>query len=447
MRRHESRYVIGCTLVAALGGLLFGFDTAVISGTTRDLVSVFALSPAALGFTVSIALWGTVLGSLIVGLPGETYGRRFVLKVLAILYGVSAIGCALAPSWWIFLVSRFVGGIAIGGSSVMSPMYIAEIAPARLRGRLVAVSQFNIVSGILLAYLSNYLIAWGFESQAWRLMLGIQIVPSAIFFGLLYFIPESPRWLAKQGRFDEARGVLARVGEAEVDTHIQGIRDSLEIHTADAGESLFSWTYRLPILYAVLLAVFNQLSGINVIIYYAPTIFEMTGLGRSAALLQSVGIGLTNLLLTVVAMTMIDRFGRKTLMLVGSVGMTVFLALVAVAFYTRQFGGYNVLICLVGYIAFFAFSQGAVIWVFLSEIFPNKVRATGQALGSFTHWIMNALIAQTFPIVAADDGPGRGHPFAFFSVMMVLCFVFVWRLMPETKGRSLEQIQRDLGIV
>jgi sugar porter (SP) family MFS transporter len=442
----KNRYVFGCTVTAALGGFLFGFDTAVISGTTRDLEAVFRLGAAALGFTVSAALIGTVLGSLVVGRPGDAFGRRRVLMALAVLYGVSAAGSALAAGWIPFLVYRFIGGLAIGGSSVMSPLYIAEISPARLRGRLVAVSQFNIVLGILAAFFSNYAIARAGIPDAWRWMLGVQVLPSLVFLALLFRIPESPRWLVRAGRTEEARTVLRRVEGGDVEAGLADIEQSLRGEAGGSAERLFSPRYRKPVAYAVLLAMFNQLSGINVIIYYAPRIFEMTGLAADASLLQSVVLGLTNLVFTVAAMSVIDRFGRKTLLLVGSAGMVAFQALVASAFRGPEQGGAAVLFYLVGFIAFFAFSQGTVIWVFLSEIFPNRVRAKGQALGSFTHWIMNAAIAWLFPVAARHPALGGGNVFLFFSAMMVLHFLFVWRMLPETKGKSLESIQRELGI-
>lgn len=438
------RYLIGSTVIAALGGLLFGFDTAVISGTVSSLESVFALNEFWLGFTVAIALIGTILGSLSVGRPGDIYGRKQVLIVLAVFYTVSAIGSALARDWYLFLSFRFLGGLAVGGSSVMSPMYIAEISPAKIRGRLVAVQQFNIVFGILLAFLSNYLVASVVQQHAWRYMLGVEAIPAFLFFLLLFVIPRSPRWLVKTDRVDEARDVLGKTGEPDVERAIRDILDSLKQKSDAAREKFFSKKYAVPIIAAVLLAFFNQMSGINAILYYAPRIFEMTGLPMDAALLQSVAVGMTNLVATIIAMVLIDRMGRKNLLLIGSVGMVLFLGLVAREFYLQDFGGYEVMFFLIGFIAFFAVSQGAVIWVFISEIFPNKVRAEGQALGTFTHWTMAAVVSWTFPVMA--DVIGGGHSFMIFALMMVLQFIFVWKFIPETKGRSLEEIQRELGI-
>lgn len=439
-------FVILNTIVAALGGFLFGFDTAVISGTTSALEQVFQLNDASLGFTVAVALYGTVIGSLVVGKPGEIFGGRRVLIVMAIFYTVSAIGSAVTESWAGFLVYRFIGGLGVGGASVMAPLYIAEISPAKYRGRLVAVNQLNIVAGILVSFFSNYMLAGSVQHDAWRWMLGVETLPAILFFIFLFFIPNSPRWLVKKGRVEEARSVLQRIENEGVDQELAEIKDSLKMEASTTSEPLFQAKYLRPISLAVLIAMFNQLSGINAIMYYAPKIFEMTGVASESALLQSVAVGFTNLVFTIVAMFIIDKFGRRTLMLVGSVGTAAFMALVGYAFTTKSFDNYIVIIGLLGFIAFFAFSQGAVIWVFLSEIFPNKVRAKGQALGSFTHWFMAALISWGFPIVAGSAALGGGNAFIFFAVMMVLQFIFVWKMMPETKGRSLEQIQHDLGI-
>jgi len=436
--------LIQFTLIAALGGLLFGFDTAVISGTTSDLVRVFRLDDFYLGQTVAIALYGTILGSVLAGFPAEKFGRKKVLITVALLYLSCALGCALAKNWYMFLFFRFLGGLGVGGSSVVAPLYIAEIAPPALRGRLVGLNQFNIVCGILLAFLSNYLIARNIHEDAWRWMLGVQAIPATLFFLLLFFIPDSPRWLVKQRRDEEARKVLLNTGIGNPDEVIRDIESSIHAERAERNEPLFSAKYRRPILYAVLLAMFNQLAGINAILYYAPKIFEQAGFGKDAAMLQSVGIGLTNLVFTILAMTLIDRFGRKTLMLVGSIGMIVFLSLCASVFYHPAAQDKLLLLYLVGFIAFFAFSQGAVIWVFISEIFPNKVREKGQSLGTFTHWAMAAIVTGIFPVVASRYGGGIS--FTFFACMMFLQLLFVWKVMPETKARSLEQIQQDLGI-
>ena len=436
--------LIQFTLIAALGGLLFGFDTAVISGTTSDLVKIFHLNDVYLGQTVAIALYGTILGSLIAGIPAEKYGRKKVLITVAILYITCALGCGLARNWYMFLFFRFLGGLGVGGSSVVAPLYIAEIAPPSIRGRLVGLNQFNIVCGILLAFLSNYLIARSIHTDAWRWMLGVQAIPATLFFLLLFFIPDSPRWLVKWDREEEARGVLLKTGISDPGKVISEIKESIHAERHEHTEPMFSGKYNRPILYAVLLAMFNQLAGINAILYYAPKIFEQAGFGKDSAMLQSVGIGLTNLLFTILAMSLIDRFGRRTLMLVGSVGMILFLSLCASVFYNPTSENKLLLVYLVGFIAFFAFSQGAVIWVFISEIFPNKVREKGQSLGTFTHWAMAAIITGIFPVIATRFGGGVS--FTFFACMMLLQLLFVGKIMPETKGRSLEQIQHDLGI-
>ena len=435
-----NRRLLFATVVSALGSFLFGFDTAVISGTTKFISDFFGLTDATLGVTVSIALWGTVLGSIAIGKPGDLFGRRAMLSVCGVLFFVSAIGCAFAESWSVLLISRFVGGVAIGAASVMAPMYIAEISPARLRGRLVAVAQFNIVVGILVAFFSNYLFV-DFGADNWRWMFGVMAIPSALFFLLLFFVPESPRWLVKRHRVEQARSVLQNVGAVNLETELADIIESLKEEIGAGVSRLFQRKYRFPIMCAVLLAMFNQLSGINVIMYYAPLIFEKAGASTNSAMLQAVAVGVTNLVFTIIAMFFIDKFGRKTLLLVGAVGMFFSLAGAGFHYYFESsMTGVGIVIFIVGFIAFFAFSQGAVIWVFLAEIFPNKVRAAGQALGSFTHWIMNALIGLVFPVVLS--ALGGGTVFMFFAVMMIPFFFFVWKMMPETKGKSLEELEK-----
>jgi len=430
------------TVVAALGGLLFGFDTAVIAGATQALKIQYHLPPFWEGFTVASALIGTVIGSMLAGIPGDRFGRRDSLRGMAVLYVVSALGCALAWNWTALVIFRFVGGLGIGGSSVLGPMYIAEISPAKWRGRLVGFFQFNVVFGILLAYLSNYSIGMmGFGGAEWRWKLGVSAVPAAFFFLMLFGIPRSPRWLVKKGRIEGAREVLRLTGEENYEQELKDIVESIDAEhvTSDA---LFTRKYRLPIFLAVSIGMFNQLSGINAILYYLNAIFEHAGFSKVSGDLQSLAIGGTNLLFTMIAMSVIDRVGRKTLLLIGSVGTAICLAGVAAIFFTRRHE--NLLMwMLVGYIAFFAFSQGAVIWVFISEVFPNRVRAKGQSLGSFAHWIMNALISWTFPLMAASSG---GYPFVFFSAMMVLQFFVVLFVYPETKGISLEDMQKKLKI-
>jgi MFS transporter, SP family, arabinose:H+ symporter len=434
-------YLVKSTVVAALGGLLFGFDTAVISGTTSALTSAYQLSPALLGVTVASALWGTILGAMLAGFPGERFGRRDTLRGLAILYLISALGCAGAWNWPALVVFRFIGGLGIGGSSVLGPMYIAEIAPANLRGRLVGFFQFNVVFGILLAYFSNYVIGLQrFGAAEWRWELGVTAVPAALFFIMLFTIPRSPRWLVKKGRIAEARTVLQLTGDENFEHDLQDIVESIEVERSLAAETLFSRRYAFPIFLAVSIGMFNQLSGINAILYYLNDIFAHAGFSKVSGNLQAVAIGGTNLIFTMIAMSVIDKIGRKTLLLVGSVGTALCLAGVSVIFFTGRHE--NLLVwLLVGYIAFFAFSQGAVIWVYLSEVFPNTVRAKGQSLGSFSHWFMNALISGIFPLMAASSG---AYPFVFFAVMMVVQFFVVLLVYPETKGFTLEEMQKKM---
>jgi len=430
------------TVVAALGGLLFGFDTAVIAGATQPLKDLYGLTPFWLGFTVAAALVGTVIGSMLAGIPGDKLGRRASLRWMAILYVISALGCAFAWNWSALVFFRFIGGLGIGGSSVLGPMYIAEIAPAKWRGRLVGCFQFNVVFGILLAYFSNYVIGtFGLGDAEWRWKLGVSALPAILFLAMLLRIPESPRWLVKQGRTQEAGDVFRLTGEENADQELKEIVESIDAEhvTSDA---LFTAKYRVPIFLAVTIGMFNQLSGINAILYYLNSIFAFAGFSKVSGDLQSVAVGATNLLFTMIAMAVIDKVGRKTMLLIGSVGTALCLAGVAGIFLTNRHQDLLVWM-LIGFIAFFAFSQGAVIWVYLSEVFPNRVRAKGQSLGSFSHWIMNALISWTFPLMAASSG---GYPFAFFSAMMVVQFFVVLAFYPETKGISLEEMQKKLKI-
>jgi SP family arabinose:H+ symporter-like MFS transporter len=431
------------TVVAALGGLLFGFDTAVISGTTSALTAVYHLSPALLGLTVASALLGTVFGALLAGFPGERYGRRDSLRLMGILYLVSALGCAWAWNWDSLVAFRFIGGLGIGGSSVLGPMYIAEIAPAKWRGRLVGLFQFNVVFGILLAYFSNYVISrMRLGAAEWRWDFGVAALPAALFFVLLFTIPRSPRWLVKVGRVEQARAVLEQMGNEGVEQELQEIVESIQTEQKQTGERLFSRKHRLPIFLAVTIGMFNQLAGINAILYYLPDIFMHAGFSRVSGNLQAVAVGATNLIFTMLAMSVIDRVGRKILLLIGAAGTATCLAGVAAIFFTSRHEDW-LLWLLIAYIAFFGFSQGAVIWVYLGEVFPNAVRAKGQSLGSFSHWIMNFVISLVFPLMAASSG---AYPFVFFAAMTVLQFFVVLFVYPETKGFSLEEMQRKLGI-
>jgi SP family arabinose:H+ symporter-like MFS transporter len=436
-------YLVKSVLVGALGGLLFGFDTAVIAGSLRSLRALFALSPLQVGFTVSIALVGTVIGSLLSGSLGERLGGRESLRIFAACYLVSALGCALAPTWISLLVFRFIAGLAIGGSSVLGPVYIAELAPARWRGRMVGTFQINIVLGVLVAYFSNYLIGLATQgTNEWRWQLGVATIPAALFFVMLFGIPRSARWLVTKGRTDEARQVLEQLGSEDAGVELAEIVESIHPERSTEVEGLFQWKYRFPIFLAMALAVFNQMTGINAITYYLNDIFSMAGFSKASSDLQAVAFGVTNLVATLVAMTVIDRIGRKTLLLGGSVGMVICLSGVSAVFLTHRHQG-SLLPLLVGYIFSFGMSQGAVIWVFISEVFPNRVRAKGQSLGSSTHWVMNAIIAGLFPVVATGSA---AYPFLFFDLMVLVQFFVVWFVFPETKGVTLEGMGRKLGI-
>lgn len=431
------------TAVGALGGLLFGFDTAVISGTTHALTITYGLSPKALGVTVAMALVGTIIGAMTAGIPGQKWGGRETLRVLAVFYVISALGCAFAWNWHALLAARFIGGLGIGGSSVLGPVYIAELAPAKTRGRLVGTFQINIVIGILLAYLSNYLIGLlGLGAMEWRWQLGIAAIPAFLFLVLLFGIPPSSRWLVTRKRVDEARTVLQMMGADNPEGELREIVDSIHLERLQTSEPLFSWKYRFPLFLAITIGMFNQLSGINAILYYLNDIFAAAGYSKVSGDLQAVAVGGMNLAATLLGMSLIDKLGRKTLLLIGSVGTAACLFGVSWVFFTNSHQSY-LLVFLIAYIAFFAISQGAVIWVYISEVFPNRVRAKGQSVGSSSHWIMNAIIAFTFPQLAKSSG---AYPFVFFGAMMVLQFFVVLSFYPETKGYSLEEMQHRLGI-
>lgn len=435
-------YLLKASIVGALGGLLFGFDTAVIAGTTHSLTEVFNLSPWSLGITVSIALWGTVIGALTAGVIGQHLGGRNALRIMAVLYIVSSLGCAFAWNWPALVVFRFIGGLGIGGSSVLAPVYIAELAPAGLRGRLVGMFQINVVLGILLAYFSNYCIAsLGLGTLEWRWQLGVAAAPALLFFVMLFGIPQSPRWLATQHRTDEARNVLQLLGSPDYQAELTEIVNSIHLERSQGSEPLFSRKFRYPIFLAIATGFFNQLAGINAILYYLSSIFMAAGFSKLSGDLQSVAIGGMNLVSTLIFMALIDKLGRKTLLLIGSAGTAFCLAGVAEIFFTQQHQE-RLLWFLVGYIFFFA-PLGAVVWVYIGEIFPNTVRSKGQSLGSSSHWIMNAIISAVFPVVAKTSG---AYPFIFFAAMMVLQFFVVFFFYPETKGITLEQMQHRLGI-
>jgi SP family xylose:H+ symportor-like MFS transporter len=440
-----SPYLLCNAFIISLSSLLFGFEIAVISGATDWLKTQFTLNDFLLGFAVASGLIGSIVGSVAVAWPADRFGRRAVLFGLAALFLVASVGCALAWNLSAFMCFRFLGGMAVGGASVVAPVYMAELSPAPYRGRLVTITQLNIVLGILLAYLSNYLIgslALGENDVRW--MFGVMAAPATLFFLLLFLTPQSPRWLIGRGRLDEAREVLQRCGtdSGSLDEEIAEIQRSYGVIHHAVEEPLFQRKYVKPIALAIAVAAFNQLSGINAVLYYSGAIFKMAGADKTSALLQSVLVGMTLLVFTLVAFSTIDRVGRRKLMVAGSVGYIVSLSAVAYDFHTGNGGGL-LLASLLLFVAAHALGQGAIIWVFISEIFPNRVRARGQALGSLTHWVMSAAISWSFPVIAATSASSA---FAFYAACMVGQLLWVLWVMPETRGVSLEQIQRRLGV-
>jgi SP family arabinose:H+ symporter-like MFS transporter len=432
------------SLTSALAGFLFGFDTVVISGAEKTIQSLWGLSPGWHGVAMGSALYGTVVGSLIGGWPADRFGRKATLLWIGVLYFVGAVGSALAANVGVFIAARAIGGLGIGISTVVAPLYISEIAPPKYRGRLAGMFQFNIVFGILIAFVSNALLA-GIGENAWRWMLGVAAFPSLLYAVFCFGLPESPRWLlGRQGDREGGLGVLRRIEPQASKEEIESEANEITAATSKQGSSARFWTARLrkPILLAILIAFFNQLSGVNAILYFAPRIFELTGLGAKAALLQSIGIGVTNLIFTFVGLWLIDRLGRRTLLYIGSFGYIASLGMIAWAFFTEHYA--IVPVCVFAFIASHAIGQGAVIWVFISEIFPNRQRAEGQALGSFTHWIFAALLTTFFPKMVSAFPPG--YVFSFFASMMVLQLIWVKTMVPETKSVPLEHIQKQLGI-
>ncbi|MCX6233878.1 MAG: sugar porter family MFS transporter [Bacteroidetes bacterium] len=428
------------TFIAALGGLLFGFDTAVINGALPFFTTHFGLTEAMKGWAVSSALIGCIMGALFIGRPGDIFGRRYMLRILAVLFLISAIGTGLANNLTVFVIFRFIGGLAIGGSSVLSPMYISEIAPPHQRGRLAITFQLAIVIGILVAFFSDYLLL-NTGPNNWRWMFLAGAVPAIAFFILLFFVSRSPRWLVKTGRIEEARRVLKEVNaEADCERTISEIHDSINSEVMNKSIYLFKKPYLKLILIGIAVGMFNQFTGINIIMYYATDIFRSAGFSTGSAIGQTVLIGCTNLIFTLVAMTIIDRIGRKKLLLTGAIGMAIFLGLFSYAFISGNIGGYLLLIMLIGFIGFFAASQGAVIWVLLSEMFPNNIRARGSAIGSFSHWFFNALLTFLFPVIAGTIG--TGVVFIFYAVATLVSFFFFKKFLVETKGKSLEELER-----
>ena len=437
--------LLGATLVASLGGLLFGFDTIVISGCQNQLKVLFQLDSFQQGFMTASAIIGTVIGALTAGRPGDRFGRRDSLKAAGALYFICALGCALAWGFWPLIVFRIIGGVAVGASSVLGPLYLAEISPARWRGRLVAFFQFNIVMGVLLAFVSNFgLGTLDLGDGEWRWKLGVQALPAAAFLVLLFFIPRSPRWLMMKGAEGEAAEVLHSLGTLNVPAQIAAIRESLHQELRGRVAPLFCRAHAKPIFLAITVAMFNQLDGINALMYYLNPIFSMAGFTKVSGDMQSVVVGLANLLATMAGMLIIDRGGRKPLLIWGAVGTGVTLAGIAWIFNGTENHGI-LLWLLVGYIICHAFGQGAVIWVYISEVFPNAVRAKGQTLGSSTHWFMAMIISWTFPIFAKPAGqPHAGAPFMFFAVMMIVQVVVVWCFFPETKRIPLEDMENKI---
>jgi sugar porter (SP) family MFS transporter len=437
-----SSHVIKSTIVGALGGLLFGFDTAVISGTTAALTQRFHLSEATLGFTVASALWGTVIAAILAGIPGQKYGRRDSLRVMAAFYVISAIGCAVAWDLPSLIIFRFIGGLGIGGSSVLGPMYIAEIAPTNWRGRLVGFFQVNIVIGILLAYISNYLLGTlQLGAMEWRWQLGISAVPAILFLVALFFIPRSPRWLLMQSRNAEALEVFSLMGVEEPQREMDEIILALREEAQGEPESLTARKYRLPVILAITVGMFCQLTGINAVLYYLNDIFTLAGASKVSGNLQAIAVGATNLVATLLAMSLIDRVGRKKLLLSGTVGLVGCLSAIGYLFYSHEHLDLLVWFLML-YIGFFAMSHGAVVWVYISEVFPTRLRAEGQSLGSSSHWITNAVISLAFPLLAKASG---SVPFFFFATMMVLDIFLIWFYYPETARISLENMQHTMG--
>jgi MFS transporter, SP family, arabinose:H+ symporter len=438
-----NKKVIFWSVITALGGFLFGFDTVVVSGAEQALQKYWHLGDFQQGFTIAIALVGTMVGAFGGRMPADKLGRKVALMIVALIFLVTSLGTAFATNWYLFVILRFIGGLGIGASSVIAPVYISEISPASFRGRLVILFQGNIVLGIVIALLSNYIIVLSYHGS-WRLMMAVMAAPSLLYLILLRFVPESPRWLIlHKARYDDAKETLKIINPNDHEHEMQSIVNSKNEEVKDSSsEKLFSKRYRRLAWLAFLIAFFNQVSGINAILYYAPSIFTLAGFNKNDSFSASFYLGLVNFAFTMLAIFLIDRAGRRKLMLIGSYGLIISLGLVSYCFHLKNADGHYVIWLLMAYIAFFAVSQGAVIWVFLSEIFPNQVRAKGQSLGSFTHWFMATVITFLFPAVRTNI-PGE-YIFMFFAGMMVLQLLFVWKMMPETKGKSLENMEQTL---
>ena len=438
-----NKKVIFWSVITAMGGFLFGFDTVVVSGAEQALQKYWQLGDFQQGFTIAIALVGTMVGAFGGRMPADKLGRKVALMIVALIFLITSLGTAFATNWYLFVILRFIGGLGIGASSVIAPVYISEISPASFRGRLVILFQGNIVLGIVIALLSNYIIVLSYHGS-WRLMMAVMAAPSLLYLILLRFVPESPRWLIlHKARYDDAKETLKIINPNDYEQEMQSIVNSKNEEVKDSSsEKLFTKRYRRLAWLAFLIAFFNQVSGINAILYYAPSIFTLAGFSKNDSFSASFYLGVVNFTFTMLAIFLIDRAGRRKLMLIGSYGLILSLGLVSYCFHLKNADGHYVVWLLMAYIAFFAISQGAVIWVFLSEIFPNQVRAKGQSLGSFTHWFMATVITFLFPVVRTNI-PGE-YIFMFFCGMMVLQLLFVWRMMPETKGKSLESMEQTL---
>lgn len=447
-----NKTLIKCTIASSLGGLLFGYDTVIINGAMLDLIKHFQLTPAVQGWTVSSALVGCILGTILVGKPGDTFGAQRLLQLLAIMFLASAVGCGLAPTISVFILFRFIGGLAIGGASVICPVYISEISPPKHRGLLASTFQLAIVTGILLSLITNYLLL-NIGDQNWRWMLFSGAIPAVAFFFMLFFIEKSPRWLVKKGRIEEAKKNIEKISSHEIDSEqtIRDIQESINNENASKKINLFRKPYKKITFIGIFVGVISQLTGIAVVFYYSAQIFSIAGFSSDTSMLQSVILGVTNLIFTLAAMAVIDKVGRKKLLLVGQLGMGTVLGLFGYGLLTGNIGGYWLVGLLVTYIAFFASSQGVVIWVILSEMFPNIIRARGASLGSFSNWTVNASLNFLFPLVIGFFGTtqaaqqkGMSCAFIFLAVVTFMGFVYLKKHIIETKGKTLEQIEKEV---
>jgi len=447
-----NKVLLKCTIASALGGLLFGYDTVIINGAMIDLVKHFQLTPALQGWTVSSALIGCILGTILIGRPGDLYGAKRLLQLLAIMFLASSIGCAAANNISVFIISRFIGGLAIGGASVLCPVYISEISPPKHRGVLASTFQLAIVVGILFSLITNYLLL-NIGDQNWRWMLFSGAIPAVAFFLMLLVIRKSPRWLVKKGRIAEARKNIEDLSSHEIDTDQTIIEIQESIHTENLSKriNLFKEPYRKIIFIGIFVGIFSQLTGIGVVFYYSARIFSIAGFSGDSSMFQSVILGVTNLVFTLIAMSAIDKVGRKSLLLFGQLGMVVVLGLFGYGLLSGNITGYWLVALLVAYIAFFAASQGVVVWVILSEMFPNIIRARGASMGSFANWVVSASLNFFFPVVIGFFGTtqaaqqmGMSYAFIFFAFLTFIGYIYLKKYIVETKGKTLEQIEKEV---